>query len=123
MIRAIVAVLAILAIGKIYVQYNFYRTAADAAIISAYRSAAISACQKSQSNMSKGAARYLWSRPQTINVIVGYPSLDVRLWDIENPQWEKRYREANLVLRSRDQHTGLTCRFNLKTGRAAISNA
>ncbi len=120
--RAIVAVLAIVAVGKIYVQYNFYRSAADQAIISAYRSAAIAACQKGRSDLSVDTAAYLWGAPRSITVRVGQPDLGVALWDIDNPRWAESYKHANLELAPNDPHTGLTCRFDLTTGRAAISN-
>ncbi len=120
--RAIVAVLAIVAIGKVYVQYNFYRTAADRAIIAAYRTAAIAACRIGQPNTAGNMAAYLWSKPRSIEVRVGEPGLAISLWDINHPQWEERYKHANLVLEPGDPHTQLTCRFNLTTGKALISN-
>ncbi|MGH1418533.1 MAG: hypothetical protein ACRBCJ_06715 [Hyphomicrobiaceae bacterium] len=120
--RTIVAVLAIVAIGKIYVHYNFYRTAADRAIIAAYRDTAIAACRSGQSNMPSQTAAYLWSQPRSIKVRVGKPDLSVSMWDINHPKWAERYKHANLVLAPHDPHTLLTCRFNLTTGQASISN-
>lgn len=121
MMKIIVLVLTLMAAGKVYMHYNFYRVAADAAIISAYKGKAIAACQKGHQGVTKATARFLWKTPGHVAVEVGNAALDISVWQIEHPNWEQRYRQASLVLTPADKLTKTRCRFDLKTGKTKIS--
>ena len=77
MLRALVIALAVLAGAKIWTQDRLYRDGAQDALIRAYRERAIAACQSEQI-FRAGADAPLWTRPASVDLVIGRSSVDVQ---------------------------------------------
>lgn len=119
--KYIVAILALLAVIKLYVQDQIYRSATSDALIAAYRRDAIVACQKDPASQLPGVAGTHWAKPSAIMVQVGRSDLGVNLWQINDPRWDAAYRQPYLVLTSADPKTPLTCTYDINVNAASVS--
>ena len=121
--RALVLVLVLLAGAKVAIQERFYRTATEDAPVAAYRDRAIDACQKhaKDAKPQPGTAPLAWTRPASIDLVIGRRDLDVRIWDVDNELWAMRYKHPFLVLRPGDRAQGLACQYDLTWGGVQIS--
>jgi len=119
--KYIVAILALLAVTKLYVQDQIYRSATSDALIAAYRSNAILACQKIRSDQPAGSAQTYWANPSAITVQVGRADLGVNLWQISDPRWDAAYRQPYLVLTSADPRSPLTCTYDINVNTATVA--
>lgn len=119
--KYIVAILALLAVIKIYAQDQIYRSATSDALIAAYRSDAIVACQKNHANQPAELAVTYWAKPSSIAVQVGRSDLGVSLWQISDPRWDAAYKQPYLVLTSADPKTHLTCTYDINVNAASVS--
>ncbi len=122
--RFVVIALALLAGLKVWNGERIYRAATEEALVAAYRDQATGACQRDAARQLSGAAAAatpkLWAKPAEVSLVIGKPSLDVAMWDVDNPQWAARYRKAYLVLKSSDRATEAVCAFDVLSGRAEI---
>ncbi len=120
--RFLVLVLVLLAGGKIYIQDRLYRSAAEDAIIAAYRERALEACQReaSESKKPRAAPSSGWAKPGAIELVVGKRDLDVPFWEVESPHWKVRYKQLFLTVRPGDQQSGV-CTYDIAGGGAQIS--
>jgi hypothetical protein len=113
--RALVVSLALLAALKIWVQDSLYRSAAEEALVSAYRMRAADACTRIS------AAGVDWSRDSQPRVTIGNPAVAVHIWQFEHELWNARYRQLYLVL-SRGG-SGPSCSYDILADRAEISRS
>ena len=81
MLRALVIALAVLAGAKIWTQDRLYRDGAQDALLRAYRERAIAACQSEQI-FRAGANAPLWTRPATVDLVIGRSGVDVQIWQL-----------------------------------------
>lgn len=130
--RAFVLVLALLAGLKIWASEQLFRSAAEEAVVNAYRERAVAACQREAGREVAGrdAARELrsgslmaaaWAKPAQIRLVIGKRNLEVNIWDRDNALWNTRYKSPYLLL-SPPEGTGLgVCEYDVTLGQAAIS--
>jgi hypothetical protein len=123
MMRLIVVTLAALALAKIYIQDQIYRTAISDALIAAYESRAILACQSDRLNQSQGTASVLWTDPSAIDVEIGRPDLGIRIWDTNHALWEAAYTRPYLVLLPADANAHLKCTYDITAGAANVARS
>ncbi|MBA4171383.1 MAG: hypothetical protein C0511_01685 [Hyphomicrobium sp.] len=132
--RALVLLLAGLAGLKIWAQDHIYRSAAEDALVHAYRQRAIDACQvdKPSTTERRKDAKSLqvitspFADPASIQLVVGKRDVDVAIWDVDNARWAVRYKYPLLVLHpsaasSAQNGAGLVCEFDITLGTATIS--
>ncbi len=123
--RIFVFILAALAIAKVYAQDQLYRTATAQALINAYSSLAVTACQKSGSAQIKTATSAqldLWTTRSPMSLQIGRDDLGVSIWQFEDRRWEAAYRQPYLVLSPQTQAGALTCTYDITAGQAQISH-
>jgi hypothetical protein len=122
--RALVLVLAGLAGLKIWAHDHVYRSAAEEALVQAYRERAIEACQKDRRSGSKGAEpktpATAWTSPAAIRLVIGRRDVDVAIWDVENVLWPVRYKYPVLVLTAGAHAPDLTCEYDVMVGTASL---
>lgn len=121
--RALVLALALLAGLKIWIQDSVYRTAAEEAILLAYRARAAEACAAlADPGTGTGNRRVAdWSAGADPRVAVGNPAVPVRIWDVDNEQWNARFRQPYLVLSAPD--SARACTYDILAGAAAIARS
>lgn len=118
--KYIVAALALLAVLKIYAQDQIYRSATSEALINAYRTRAIAACQDAPTQPAGMVASH-WSQPSSIAVQIGRSDLGVNLWEISDSRWDAAYKQPYLVLAVSDQQSRrLTCTYDINVNVASI---
>ena len=118
MLRALVVALAVLAGAKIWAQQYLYREGAGEALMRAYRERAIAACQ---SLPLAGAKAPLWTRPASVDLVIGRSNLDVRIWQLESERWPARFKHPHLVLTLADGEGSLMCEYDVIEERAYVT--
>lgn len=108
--RALVIALAALVALKVWIQDSVFRTAAEDAIVLAYRSRAADAC----------AALSVadWSSGVESRVAVGNPNIDVHIWQLDHELWNARFRQPYLVLTP--PAPASACTYDILAGSAAL---
>ncbi|WP_072369030.1 hypothetical protein [Hyphomicrobium sp. NDB2Meth4] len=120
MLRAIVLTLAVLAGAKIWVQDRLYRDGAEEALIRAYRERAIAACQSTYMPVS-GIAAPLWTRPSTVDLVIGRSNVDVRFWQLANERWPLRFKHPHVVLTLANAGAAPVCEYDVIEERAYVT--
>jgi hypothetical protein len=111
--RPLVLFLALLVILKVWVQDSVFRTAAEDAIMLAYRARAADACA------SLDPAD--WSTGVESRLTVGNPALDVKLWQFDHALWNARFRQPFLVLTP--PAPSPMCTYDILAGTAALQRS
>lgn len=120
--RALVLVLAGLAGLKVWAHDHIYRSATEDALIHAYRTHAIDACQKERRKDGRGvAAAPSWANASAIHIVMGKRDVDVAIWDVDNPLWAVRYKYPLLVLRSDATQDSLACEYDITLEKAVVA--
>jgi len=121
--RFLVLALALLAGLKIWIQDTVYRSAAEEAIVLAYRARAADACAgASRSGPEPGQqAAADWSSGAEPRVTVGNAALGVHIWDVDNALWNARFRQPYLVLTA--PGAGLACTYDILAAMATITRS
>lgn len=117
--RALVFLLVLLAAAKVGYQECMYRAATNEVIVSAYRERAITACQKD----AKGQALVnagIWSKPESVKLVIGKGNLDVYVWQVEHALWNARFRNPYLFLSGSEKGGRVYCEFDIVHGAAAV---
>ncbi len=117
--RALVFFLVLLAAAKISYQEYMYRSSTSEVIVAAYRERAISACQRDAQGQST-AGPVVWSKPESVRLVIGKSTLDVYPWQVDHALWNARYRNPYLFLSGRDKGSRVYCEFDIVHGAAAI---
>ena len=118
--RAIVFILALLAISKIGYQEYMFRTATNDVIINAYRGRAVNACQRDAKAQSVTAIPVNWTRPTSVRLIIGKSNLDVYFWQINSKLWNARYRNPYLFLSINQTPGSVFCEYDIVHGSASV---
>ncbi|MFN0218024.1 MAG: hypothetical protein ACKVP4_04310 [Hyphomicrobium sp.] len=115
--RLFVVAVALLAAVKVWSQDRMYRSAVGETVIAAYRDRAALSCLKDHTKHK--VATNPWSAAPVAEVVIGDASVDVALWDFENPLWDVRYRHPHLVLSAAGGQQ-LSCAYDLVAGLASV---
>jgi len=122
--RPFVLALALLAGLKIWIQDSVYRTAAEEAVVLAYRARAADACASmSRSATLESGARTAadWSAGAEPHLTVGNPTLPVRIWEFDHELWNARFRQPYLVLST--PGAAQSCTYDILAGTAAVARS
>ncbi|MDH4983894.1 hypothetical protein [Hyphomicrobium sp. D-2] len=120
MLKVVVAVLAVLAVAKLWAQDRLYRDGAEEALLQAYRDRAIAACQSAPPEIISASAMPLWTQPASVDLVIGRADVDVRIWQLDSEQWPARFRHPHVVLTLDDRATPI-CRYDVIEGRAYVT--
>lgn len=141
MMRALVILLAVLAVAKVWTQERLYRDGAREALLLAYRDRAIAACQMSapdapaivpmsrvgdpigRSAPASTAALPLWTRPSSVSLSIGRSSAPVSIWQINNELWPARFKHPHVVLTASERLPRAICEYDVIEGRAYVSQS
>jgi len=96
--KTVVFILALLAGLKLGHQEYVFRTATSDVIVAAYKERAIQACQKDARSVFLGVLPQAWANAVSVKLAIGRGGLDVYFWQVDNDQWNSRYRNPFLVL-------------------------
>jgi hypothetical protein len=118
MMKTIVVLLAVVAGAKLFAQERLYRQGATEALIQAYRERAIAACQ---SQVPVQAPSPLWTRPASVELVIGRRSAAVNVWELDNTLWPARFKHPHVVLKTRKQPAGEICEYDVIEGRAYLT--
>lgn len=132
--RAFVLLLAVLAGLKIWASEQLFRSAAEEALVAAYRDRAVAACQREAAAprdypardakaviAAHAAAAQAWGKHADIRLVIGKRSVEVNIWDTDNALWNMRYKYPYLVLAA-PAGTGLgACEYDITLGQTAIT--
>jgi hypothetical protein len=123
--RAFIIFLAILAGLKVWTQDRMYRNAAGEALLAAYQSKAMAACQSLPPTDARGmplsAGSVDWTRSETAEVIIGNPNVSVYVWQVDDALWNVRYKHPIVRLRMGDRLTRLTCDYDVTAQSATVT--
>jgi len=120
MLRALVVALAVVAGAKIWAQDRLYRDGAQDALIRAYRERAIAACQSEQI-FRVGADAPLWTRPASVDLVIGRSSVDVQIWQLRSDRWPARFKHPHVVLTLGIGESAPVCEYDVIEGRAYVT--
>jgi hypothetical protein len=122
--RTVLFGLILLAIGKVWFQDHTYRVAMSDAVVDAYRDHAIEICRRMALKRGTDAREdgvSAWGPASKAEAVIGNPDIDVAIWDTQNPRWNQRFRDPQLILSS----TGgaARCAYDVRQGSATLSLA
>lgn len=117
--KAVVALLALLAALKIAYQEYLMRAAANDIIVAAYRERAVAACQRDVRGLQI-VQPGVWSRPSQIRLVIGKSNLDVYIWQVDHALWNARYRNPYLFLAAGDRPNRIFCEYDIVGGAASV---
>jgi len=118
--RAIIIVIAILALTRFGFNEYLDRTAKTDVIVTAYREHAIAACQlKGEGATSPDA----WTNPASLQLTIGKRDLDVYVWQTNHRLWKARYRNAYLYLTLEKASENVYCEYDISNDIASVHKA
>lgn len=119
MLRGLVVALAVLAGAKLWAQDHLFREGAEDALLRAYRERAVAACQSQTLPLTADAP--LWTRPDTVDLVIGRSSADVHIWQVHSALWPARYRHPHIVLTVAARGSSPVCEYDVIEGRAYLT--
>ncbi len=121
MLRALVIALALLAGAKIWAQERLFREGAGEALLAAYRERAMAACQSEQPVTRVAANTPLWTRPASVDLVIGRANADVHIWQFNSDLWPARFRHPHVLLTLGGGDPPPTCAYDVIEGRAYVA--
>lgn len=138
--RIIVLMLFVLAFGKVGTQSYIRQESAKATIIKAYREHALVACKPYLARVNSAGpsgellpdsgrqgTRPILASSVSVDVIIGNPDLDVRLWQTSHSYWSQRYSDPFIIVRSDASPSPAICQYDINRGtvqaRTAVAGA
>jgi hypothetical protein len=119
MLRVLVLTLAVLAGAKIFAQERLYRDGAGDALIRAYRERAMAACQSAYMPVSSPVLP-LWTRPASVDLVIGRSNVDVQIWQLGSDRWPARFKHPHVVLKL-DSDGAPVCEYDVIEERAYVT--
>jgi len=122
MLRVLVLTLAVLAGAKIWAQERLFREGSEEALIRAYRERAMAACQSAQALFAGGGAtNLLWTRPTSVDLVIGRSNVDVHIWQLASERWPLRFKHPHVVLSLGAADASSTCEYDVIEERAYVT--
>ncbi|MFM7083741.1 MAG: hypothetical protein ACKOW3_01875 [Hyphomicrobium sp.] len=122
--RALLLILFILAIGKVWLKGELYKKATEEAMLSAYRIRAEIGCNDRPQTDPRGipmtVGKIDWRKASNAEIIIGNHRVNVHIWEIKNPLWKTRYQAPFLKLTLRDQQILLYCYYDIMNSSSEI---
>ena len=130
MMRFVVLILAVLAAGKVWTQDRIFRSAAEDALLSAYRAKAIETCRKAPAAANASASpetanlrqiAQAFAQPLSARLEIGNPDVDVHLWDVDHAAWAMRFKYPYIVLDAGAPAPIARCSYDVTLDKASIT--
>lgn len=118
--KTVVFILALLATLKLGHQEYLYRAATREAIVAAYKDRAASACQKDGRTAGFGLTPQAWANSASVQLAIGKSNIDVQLWQVDNHQWNARYRNPFLILSAGARAGQIYCEYDIVNAAASV---
>jgi len=118
--RTVVLLLALLVAAKLGYQEYLFRAGTSDAIISAYKQHAVEACRKDARNASLGLGPQAWSKPSSIQVLIGKSALSVYPWQTDHALWSARYRHPYLFMTTGRPSSPVFCEYDIVNAAASV---
>jgi len=118
--KPIVIFLALLASAKIGYQEYLFRTSTVDVIINAYRTRAVTACQRDAKMQRLPSSHNLWSQPQALRLAIGKSNLDVYIWQINSNLWNARFRNPYIFITAKPSASNIFCEYDIVHGVASV---
>ena len=118
--RRIITLLIVAVALKLALNEWNYRSAVEEALIAAHGTRAADVCRADAKARGFPPSEPL-IRPGEITLGVGAGDLDVWLWDVRNPSWQKRYRTAYLRMALQSAEGMLKCSYDLVRTTAVVT--
>ncbi|MFT3732075.1 MAG: hypothetical protein QM780_11755 [Hyphomicrobium sp.] len=119
--RMILLGLALLAGGKVWYHDNTYRTAMSDAVVEAYRDRAIEVCRRAA--LKRGTSGHddgnVWGAGSKAEAVIGNPDIGVAIWDTQNPLWNQRFRDPQVILMAANAKA--RCAYDVRQGGATLT--
>lgn len=129
LMRSVVLVLAILAVAKVWTQDRIYRSAAEDALIHAYRARAIDGCQRATradsplapNEAARATLVQAWAKPDKLSVVIGNPDVQVHIWEVDHAAWAMRFKYPYVVLDAGVPAPVARCSYDVLLDRASVT--
>ena len=125
--KYVALILAVLAGAKLATVDYLYKAATRDALVAAFGTQAVAACQKAQrpaDNLKAGAVKtgQLWGTPGQVRIEIGNRNNAVALWQVDQHAWQTRFRRAFIVLDANAEATPARCHYDIVAGTAVVSD-
>lgn len=119
--------LAALACAKFATVDYLYKAATRDALVTAFGTQAVAACQKAQrpaDSLNSGGLKPdpLWGTPGQVRVEIGNRNNTIALWQVDHQDWPARFRRAFIVLDASAGTSSSRCHFDVVAGTATVSD-
>ena len=120
--KYIALTLAALASAKFATVDYLYKAATRDALVTAFGTQAVAACQKAQRSADGLKPGPLWGTPGQVRIEIGSKNSDVALWQVDHQAWPMRFRRAFIVLDAGAGGAAARCHFDVVAGTASVSD-
>jgi len=118
--RKLLWLFVMMAAAKYGYQDYIYRVSVGGYLVAIEKNRAVSACAR-EAGAEKEVASYItFDQATNVSVSIGNPSLDVPMWDINNPNWSARYQRPHIVIVARTEPFEISCAYDLVDRTASI---
>ena len=118
--RNLVILVALLAALKVGYQEYLFRASARDVIVATYQERAVSACQRNAKGHNITAQNGAWTKPASVNLVIGKSNLDVYFWQINNSMWNARYKNPYLFIVAEERPAYVFCEYDILNGAASV---
>ena len=118
--RKLILLLVVLATAKLGLSAYLYYDASRDVIVNAYRQRAMDACALRSRTETPAITDAAWSKPAAISLSIGKYSIPVYLWQIDNDQWNARYRNPYLFITPAGRGEKAICEYDIVNGSAIL---
>lgn len=118
--RILMILLALLATGKVITLQWLHRSVSDDIIVSTWGPRALEACGRDARRVY-GLDAGAWPPDTAVRLEIGRGSTAVKLWQVDDPAWNERYRKPYLRLVAGLPGQQVTCSYDMSKGTATTS--
>jgi hypothetical protein len=120
--KLILFILVALALGKVGAQVYIRQQSIEDTVVAAYRQHAIAACGLHAAKEAKANGGPLVERPLArpepdVELAIGRPDLDVRIWQTSHEAWSARFQDPFLIVTSQLGQTTTACEYDIRNAR------
>lgn len=120
--KLVLFILVALALGKVGTQVYIRQQSIEDTVVAAYRQHAIAACglhgaQQAQANSGPFHERPLARIEPKVELAIGRPDLDVRIWQTSHEAWPARFRDPYLIVTRELGETTTACEYDIRNAR------
>lgn len=120
--KLVLFILVALALGKVGTQVYVRQKSIEDTVVAAYRQHAIAACglhgaQLAQARGGPFLERALAPPEPSVELAIGRPDLDVRIWQTSHEAWSARFRDPFLIVTSELGETATACEYDIRNAR------